>query len=147
MNGSLRVKLIANIFSFFCAKDLSQLRLSAILLSCKKQHHFPTTCHALLNEQTSLITELESRLIELSKLNENCKREVDELNLTVRKLLEGKRRKPKNRDEKFPAHLRREFVDALLSDAERYCIEHGERKIIRYDLEAVASVARWSDRR
>ncbi len=137
------------------------------------------TCHALLNEQTSLITELESRLIELSKLNENYKREVDELNLTVRKLLEGKRRekfpwsvqqlalafpddpelqevlqqakaeaaeiteeitikrikrrKPKNRDEKFPAHLRREFVDALLSDAERYCIEHGERKIIRYD--------------
>ena len=130
------------------------------------------TCHAL-------ITELEARLVELSKLNDDYKREVDELNLTVRKLLEGKRRekfpwtvqqlalefpddpelqealqhakaeaaeiteeitvkrtkrrKQKKRDEKFPGHLRREFVDALVSDSERYCSEHGERKIIRHD--------------
>ncbi|MEZ6137042.1 MAG: transposase [Pirellulaceae bacterium] len=104
---------------------------------------------------------------------------MDELNLTVRKLLEGKRRekfpwtvqqlalefpddpelqealqqakaeaagiteeitvkrtkrrKQKKGDEKFPDHLRREFVDALAADSERYCSEHGERKIIRYD--------------
>ncbi|MEZ6133434.1 MAG: hypothetical protein R3C53_00855 [Pirellulaceae bacterium] len=66
------------------------------------------TCHALLHEQTSLITELERRLTELSKLNDDYKREVDELNLTVRKLLEGKRR------EKFPwtvQQLALEFPD------------------------------------
>lgn len=130
------------------------------------------TCH-------SLITELEARLVELSKLNDNYKRQVDELNLTVQKLLEGKkrekfpwtvqqlalefpddpelqealqqakaeasgitqeitykrskRRKNKKRDEKLPSHLRREFIDAVVSDAQRYCSEHGERKIIRYD--------------
>ena len=59
------------------------------------------SCHAL-------ITELEARLVELSELNDNYKREVDELNLTVRKLLEGKRR------EKFPwtvQQLALEFPD------------------------------------
>ncbi|MEZ6137043.1 MAG: hypothetical protein R3C53_19280 [Pirellulaceae bacterium] len=32
------------------------------------------TCHALLHEQTSLITELKARLTELSKLNDDYKR-------------------------------------------------------------------------
>ena len=136
-------------------------------------------CHSLLAEKHSLITELKARLEELSKLNDDYKREVDELTLTVRKLLEGKRRekfpwtvqqlalefpddpelqealqqakaeatgitdeitnkrnkrrKKKKRDEKFPGHLRREFVDAVVSDSERYCSQHGDRTIIRYD--------------
>ena len=130
------------------------------------------SCHAL-------ITELEARVVELSELTDNYKREVDELNLTVRKLIEGKRRekfpwtvqqlalefpddpelqealkqakdeaagiteeitikrkkrkKKKKRDEKFPGHLHREFVDAVGSESESHCSLHGERKIIRYD--------------
>ena len=129
-------------------------------------------CHAL-------ITELGSRLSELGELNESYKQQIEELNLTVRKLLQGnrrekftssaeqlalhfpddpelqealeqarqeadqitdeidegrkKRRKRKKRNEKLPGHLRREFVNAVVSDAERFCEKHGERKIIRYD--------------
>jgi hypothetical protein len=56
----------------------------------------------------ALIIELEARLVELSALNDHYKREIDELNLTVRKLLEG------NRREKFPwtaQQLALEFPD------------------------------------
>jgi transposase len=44
-----------------------------------------------------------------------------------------KRKKKKKRDEKFPGHLHREFVNAVVSESESQCSLHGERKIIRYD--------------
>ena len=137
-------------------------------------------CHALIAEQNSVLIELKARLSELGELNESYKREVEELTLTVRKLLEGNRREKftssaqqlallfpddpelqealeqarqeaaqiteqidddrkkrrkakKKRSEQLPGHLRREFEDALVSDAERICPTHGERTIIRYD--------------
>lgn len=131
-----------------------------------------TTCHVVITEQSV-------RLDELSQQNANYKREVEELNLTLRKLLEGhrrekfvcspdqlplefaddpdlqealqrareeaeqitetityqrqKRKHKKPRSEKFPEHLRREFLDAVVLDEQLTCPTHGERKVIRYD--------------
>jgi transposase len=59
------------------------------------------TCHAVITEQSA-------RLDELSQQNADYKREVEELNLAIRKLLEG------NRREKFtssPGQLTLEFAD------------------------------------
>lgn len=73
------------------------------------------TCHAKLNaqatvlvEQEAVITEQSVRLDELSQQNSDYKREVEELNLALRKMLEG------NRREKFtcgPDQLALEFAD------------------------------------
>lgn len=133
----------------------------------------------VLAEKEAVITEQSVRLDELSQQNADYKREVEELNLALRKLLEGNRRekftcspdqlplefaddpdlqealqrareeaeqitetityqrkKRKNnkpRSEKFPEHLRREFLDAVVSDEELNCPTHGERQVIRYD--------------
>ncbi len=130
-----------------------------------------------------MIIEQAARVAELSLLAENYKNEVDELNLAIRKLLEGSRREKftssasqlalqfpddpdlqdsfkqaqeeaaatteeitgkrknrnlKKRDEKLPGHLRRELVDAIATEAQTHCAEHGERQLIRYD-----EVERW----
>src|SRR5210317_1847550 len=73
------------------------------------------TCHAMLNAQATVLVEKEAviteqsvRLDELSQQNSDYKREVEELNLALRKLLEG------NRREKFtcsPGQLALEFAD------------------------------------
>lgn len=73
------------------------------------------TCHAMLNAQATVLVEKEAviteqsvRLDELSQQNSDYKREVEELNLALRKMLEG------NRREKFtcgPDQLALEFAD------------------------------------
>lgn len=73
------------------------------------------TCHtvitdqvAVISEQVALLTEQSARLDELLQQNADYKREVEELNLALRQLLEGHRR------EKFscsPGQLALEFAD------------------------------------
>lgn len=66
------------------------------------------TCHAVITEQAAILSEQSAQLDELSQLNSDYKREVEELNLAIRKLLEG------NRREKFacsPGQLALEFAD------------------------------------
>ncbi len=73
------------------------------------------TCHAMLNTQATVLVEKEAviteqsvRLDELFQQNSDYKREVEELNLALRKMLEG------NRREKFacsPDQLALEFAD------------------------------------
>lgn len=66
------------------------------------------TCHTVITEQVAILTEQSARLDELSQQNSDYKREVEELNWTLRKLLEGHRR------EKFtssPDQLTLEFAD------------------------------------
>ena len=44
-----------------------------------------------------------------------------------------RRKKKKRRDEGLPKHLPRYEVEAPVSDEQKHCPEHGERKIIGYD--------------
>ena len=44
-----------------------------------------------------------------------------------------RRKKKKRRDEGLPKHLPRHEVEAPVSDEQKHCPEHGERKVIGYD--------------
>jgi len=59
---------------------------------------------------------------------------VEEAELVVAEHKRRKRGARKPRSEQLPAHLPRYEVDAPVSDEVKHCAEHGERKLIGYDL-------------